>query len=338
MKTVQYSTQGDSSVLSVVQSEPGTPGAGDVRVQIVVSGVNPADWQTRAGVEGPMPFPIIVPGLDGAGIVDEVGAGVTHVRAGDRVWLFLAEGLTGTAQESVVAPATLVVRLPDSASFEVGASLGVPALTAHRALTTHDQGPARLSAGALDSRTVLVAGGAGAVGHAAIQLARWAGATVIATVSNAEKAELARAAGAHHVLRYSDDDIADQLRTIAPDGVDHVVEVSPHVNAALDISVLANHGCIAFYADLGGDDIAVPVVESFAKNARWQGLLMYNVGAPARNAAVEDITAALESHALPVGAEAGLPLTWFPLDDTGHAHDAVEQGLTGKALIRLRDE
>lgn len=329
--------QGDASVVAVADHEFGAPGAGEVRVKISVSGVNPADWQTRAGVEGPMPFPVVVPGLDGAGVVDEVGAGVAHVRAGDRVWLFLAEGLSGTAQEYVVARASLVVRLPDSTSFEVGASLGVPAMTAHRALTSHDQGPARLSAGALDSRTVLVAGGAGAVGHAAIQLARWAGATVIATVSNAQKAELARAAGAHHVLRYTDDNIAEQIRTIAPDGVDHVVEVSPHVNAALDISVLANHGCIAFYADLGGDDITVPAVGSFAKNARWQGLLMYNVGDEARNAAVEDITAALEVGALPVGPGSGLPLTWFTLDDTGQAHDAVEHGLTGKALIRLRD-
>ena len=153
---------------------------------------------------------------------------MTGFAVGDRVWVFLAahERPTGTAQEFAVLPAGRVVHLPDAAGFDLGASLGVPAMTAHRALTVHEGGPTRLGPGALDGRTVLVAGGAGAIGHAAIQLARWAGARVT-TVSSSEKAALATAAGAHHVVNYRTDDAARAIRAIAPDGVDQVVEVSP---------------------------------------------------------------------------------------------------------------
>jgi NADPH2:quinone reductase len=191
--------------------------------------------------------------------------------------------------------------------------------------------------GALAGRTVLVQGGAGAVGHAAIQLAVWAGATVIATVSSDSKERLARAAGAQHVLQYPDDALADRIRDLAPQGVQHVVEVAPAQNAALDVEVLANHGSIGYYANNNGDEFTVPIVASFAKNARWQGLLLYTVGEEALQAAAEDITAALVDGALPVGEEAGLPLTWFPLEETAAAHDAVEQGATGKVLIRVAD-
>jgi NADPH2:quinone reductase len=183
-----------------------------------------------------------------------------------------------------------------------------------------------------------VQGGAGAVGHAAIQLAGWAGATVITTVSSDAKAELARAAGAQHVLHYPDDTLADRIREIAPNGVDHIVEVSPAQNAALDVDVIANHGSIAYYANNNGDEFTVPINPSFAKNVRWQGLLLYTVGPVALQAAAEDITAALQAGALPVGESAGLPLTWFPLEQTAAAHDAVESGTTGKVLIRVSDE
>src|SRR5690606_14852852 len=218
--------------------------------------------------------------------------------------------------EHVVVPAERAVRLPDGVDFALGASLGVPAMTAHRALTVHEDGPARLHPGALDGRTVLVAGGAGAVGHAAIQLARWAGATVLTTVSSPEKAALARAADATHVIDYRREDVVARTRELAPDGVDPLVEVAIAANAEIHAAVAANHASIAYYADDGGDTFAMPIRPSFAKNLRVQGLLLYTVHPTAWAAAAEDITAALKDGALPVGEDAGLPLTWFPLEET----------------------
>ena len=338
MKAIVYSATGGSDVLSLVEREAASPGPGEVRVRVTVSGVNPTDWKARAGSD--LAFPEVVPNQDGAGIVDAVGDGVTDLQPGDRVWLYLAAHgrPTGTAQEFTVLPAERAVKLPEGIGFEVAASLGVPAMTAHRALTVHEEGPSRLSPGALAGRVVLVQGGAGAVGHAAIQLAAWAGATVIATVSSDAKAELASAAGAHHVVRYPDDAEAERIRELAPDGVHHIVEVSPGQNAALDVEVIANHGTIAYYANNNGEEFTAPIVPSFAKNVRWQGVLIYTVGTKAVQAAVEDITAALRDGALPVGGSAGLPLTWFPLEETAAAHDAVENGTTGKILIRVAEE
>lgn len=338
MKAIVYSVTGASSVLSLVEREVAAPGPGEVRVRIVASGVNPTDWKARS--EGDLAFDEVVPNQDGAGVVESVGDGVTGLAVGDRVWVYLAAHgrPTGTAQEFAVLPADRVVALPEGIDFDVAASLGVPAMTAHRALTVHEQGPARLAPGALSGRVVLVQGGAGAVGHAAIQLAVWAGATVIATVSSDAKADLARAAGAHHVVQYPDDALADRIREIAPDGVHQVVEVAPAQNAALDVEVLANHGSIAYYANNNGDDFTAPIIASFAKNVRWQGLLLYTVGTEPLLAAAEDITAALRDGVLTVGESAGLPLHWFPLEETAAAHDAVESGVTGKVLIRVADE
>lgn len=335
MKTIVYSTPGDSSVLSLVEREIPDPAPGEVRVRIAVSGVNPTDWKARASVGRPLVADEVTPNQDGAGTVDAVGEGVDDLAVGDRVWVYLAQHQrpTGTAAEYAVIPAARAVPLADDASFELGASLGVPAMTAHRALTVHEFGPARLSPGALSGRAVLVQGGAGAVGHAAIQLAVWAGATVIATVSSAEKEVLARAAGAPHVLRYTEPGLADRIREIAPDGIDHVVEVAIAENAGLD--VIANHGSIGYYADNGGDSFTAAVRESFAKNVRWQGLLLYTVGEEALTAAAEDVSAAVADGVLPVGEEVGLPLTWFPLEETAAAHDAVEAGAVGKVLIRV---
>ena len=335
MRSIVYTGTGSSSVLTLAEREPVAPGAGEVRVRVTVSGVNPTDWKARAGSAAPLGFDEVVPNQDGAGVIDAVGDGVTDLAVGDRVWLYLAqhERPTGTAQEHTVVPASRAVKLPDGIGFDVAASLGVPAMTAHRALTVHENGPARLSPGSLDGRVVLVAGGAGAVGHAAIQLAVWAGAEVIATVSSHEKAALARAAGAHHTVNYRDADAADQISALAPAGIDHIVEVSIAENAELDGQVIANHGSIAYYADNGGEQATLPVRPTFAKNVRIQGLLLYTVGDDALRAAAEDITAALHDGALPVGEDAGLPLTWFSLEETAAAHDAVEQGAVGKVLI-----
>ena len=336
MKAIVYSVTGSSDVLRLEERALPEPGEGEVRVRVVVSGVNPTDWKSReGGGSAPTRFAEQVPNQDGAGIVDAVGPGVTGFAPGDRVWMFLAayERPGGTAQEFTIVPAERVAPLPDGVSFDVGASLGVPALTAHRALTVHDGGPTRLAPGALAGRTVLVAGGAGAVGHAAIQLARWAGATVVTTVSSASKAALATAAGADATVNYRDDDAVAGIRATAPDGVDIVVEVSPARNAALNAAVLANQGSVAVYATDGGAEMNLDVRTHFALNIRYQFLLLYTMGTDAIAAAIADVTAALRDGALPVGEDAGLPITRFALDRTAAAHDAVAGGLVGKALI-----
>jgi NADPH2:quinone reductase len=338
MRAVIYRDNGPSSVLHLVDLPDPTPGPGEVVVRLVRAGVNPTDWKFRAGVM-PKAHEQVAPGQDGAGTVESVGDGVTHVAPGDRVWLLLAQHgrPIGTAAELTVQPADRVVPLPEGASYDLGASLGVPALTAHRALSLAST-DGRVAPGSLTGRVVLVAGGAGAVGNAAIQLAVWAGATVVTTVSSDAKAALARAAGAHHVVDYTTEDVAARVRDVAPDGVDLVVEVAPAQNLALDLDVVANHGAIAFYANNGGDEVALPLRPSFSKNVRLQGILLYTVGADALRAGSEDVTAAVAAGALRVGEDAGVPLHHFPLEETAAAHDAVEDGTVGKVLIDLAAE
>ena len=338
MRAIVYSETGDPSVLRLIEREVAEPGEGEVRIRIVVSGVNPTDWKSRRGTRpgDPLPFAEVVPNQDGAGIVDAVGAGVDRVKIGDRVWLTLAahqRPAGGTAQEFAILPVERVHYLPDAVGFDLGASLGVPALTAHRALTVAEDGPNRLQPGALAGKVVLVAGGAGAVGHAAIQLARWAGAKVITTVSGPEKAALAAAAGAHHVVNYRQSDAAAEIRRLAPDGVDLIVEVSPAKNAELNVAVIRNRGSIAVYANNGGDELRLDVRRHFSLNIRYQFLLLYTVGADALDAAVADVTQAVEAGAIAVGEDAGLPLHRFALADAAAAHAAVEAGVVGKVLI-----
>lgn len=333
MRSIVYDTTGDSSVLHLVERPEPEPGPGEVRVRIAVSGVNPTDWKRRSGGSGPVDAGT-TPNQDGAGVVDAVGAGVAAPAVGDRVWVYLAqhERPTGTAQESVVLPVARVVPLPDGASFDLGASLGVPAMTAHRALTVDEGGPARLEPGVLEGRTVLVTGGAGAVGHAAIQLAAWAGATVLTTISSPEKAALATAAGAHHAVNYREGDPAAEIRRLAPDGVDTVVDVDLIRNADLVQRVLAGSGTVAVYAN-SGSDLVLPMRPFMALNARVQFVLLYGVDPATLVASAEDVTAAVAAGAMPVGEEAGLPLVRFPLERTAEAHDAVEGGAVGKVLI-----
>jgi NADPH2:quinone reductase len=339
MKSVVYSRTGDPSVLQLVDRDVIEPAPGEVRVRIVVSGVNPTDWKSRlgSGDGAAPPFPEVTPNQDGAGVIDAVGAGVADLAVGDRVWVYLAghQRPTGTAQEYTNLPAVRVVRLPEGMSFDVGASLGVPAMTAHRALTVSEDGPARLHPGALAGRVVLVAGGAGAVGHAAIQLARWAGATVLTTISSPAKAALAAAAGAHHVINYRDEDAAKAIEKLSPDGVDLVVEVAIGTNSQLNLSVIKPRASIAIYANDGGSEFMLNVRQNMIKNVRYQFVLLYTVGDAALAAAVEDITLALVDGALPVGEDAGLPLHRFPLAETADAHQAVQDGAVGKVLIDM---
>jgi len=333
MRSIVYGENGPASVLRLIEREPDQPGAGQVRVRIVVSGVNPTDWKSRAGSTATASGET-VPGQDGAGVIDAVGPGVEGLAVGDRVWTFMsahAGPRSGTSQDLTVLPADRVRPLPDGVGFDVGASLGVPALTAHRALTVSEGWPTRLAPGSLAGATVLVAGGAGAVGHAAIQLARWAGATVIATVSGPEKAALARAAGAHQVVDYREDGAAERIRAIAPDGVDTIVEVAIAHNAALDAAVLTRAGTIAIYAANPGDELRVDIRALMGLNARLQFVLLYSVPPAALAAGADDVVAAIA--ALPVGEEAGLPLHRYPLEQTAAAHEAVEHGAVGKVLI-----
>jgi len=309
-----------------------------VRIRVLVSGVNPTDWKSRSGTTSGALAEPTVPNHDGAGVVDKLGAGVVGFGLGDRVWVTLAgdgRPAGGTAQEYTIVPAARVFPLPDAADFELGASVGIPAATAHRALTVAEDGPARLHPDALSGRVVLVAGGAGAVGNAAIQLARWAGATVIATVSGDAKAKLAAAGGAHHVFNYKESDVAAQIRNVVSDGIDLIVEVAGGANAELDQAILRRRGTISIYANDGGAPLNMDVWRNMGLNSRYQFVLLYTVGWERIAAAAADINQAIEEGAFRVGEQAGLPLHRFHLEDAGDAHAAVESGAVGKVLITV---
>jgi NADPH2:quinone reductase len=336
MRAVVYSETGSADVLRVVERPEPSPGPGEVVVEVKVSGVNPTDWKARHGGSPgqPPPFPEVVPDQDGAGVVVATGVGVDAGRVGERVWLWEAawKRPDGTAQERLAIADHQAVRLPDTASFDLGASIGIPALTAHRCLTV--SGAARLHPGALEGEVVLVAGGAGAVGHAAIELAKWAGARVAATVSSVAKEALAAAAGADLVINYREQDVERVLRGWAPSGVDTVVEVAPGANAALDLAVLRPGGTIASYAN-DRDTVTIAIRPSMQSNARWQFVLVYTVARAAKGHAVADVAAALGDEALRVGEHAGLPLHHYPLERIADAHRAVESGITGKVLVNI---
>ena len=322
MRAAVYRSTGPAAeVLRVEEIAMPEPGPGQVRVRIVVSGVNPTDWKSRSGatpMAGGADFQ--VPNQDGAGVVDAVGAGVDPARVGQRVWLYLAAfgNPYGTAAEYSVVPQERAVPLPDGIDFDLGANLGVPALTAHRCL--YADGP-------VDGRTVLVAGGAGAVGHFAIELARAAGATVIATVSSPEKAALATAAGAHHVVNYRSGDPAGRIRAAAPDGVDRIVEVALADNLALDVAVAAPHASIVTYA-ADAKQPTLTVRDLMTRNLVLRFMMLYTVPPDALARAVADVSAALAA-----GSLTPLPAHRFALGDAAAAHDAVQGGAVGKVLI-----
>jgi len=339
MRAVVYSHTGGPEVIRLVERPAREPGPSEVRVKMQVSGVNPTDWKarrgSRAGAE--LPFPELVPNQDGAGTIDAVGDGVAEGRVGERVWLWEAawQRADGTAQEFVVIPSRQAVRLPDAASMDVGASLGIPALTAHRCLTVSELGPRTLAPRALHAQTVLVAGGAGAVGHAAIQLACWAGARVICTVSSDEKAGLALSAGAEHAINYRAGEAADEIRALVPKGIDVIVEVAPAGNAVLDRAVLAPNGTVAVYATDGGSELELNVRELMSRNLRYQFVLVYTVPGAEKDQAVADVAVAVADGALEVGEHVGLPLHRFPLERTREAHDAVEPGVLAQGLVDI---
>jgi NADPH2:quinone reductase len=333
VRAITYTQPGGPDVLTLGERPTPEPGPGEVLVRLAFSGVNPTDWKSRSSADpGPGGK---VPNQDGAGTVEAVGQGVDPVLVGERVWIWEAawQRPHGTAAEYTVVPARQTVLLGAAPSFELGAALGIPFLTAHRCLTVAESLPDRIGPGSLDGRTVLVQGGAGAVGNAAIQLARWADATVIATVSGPDKAQLAAAAGASHVINYKAQDVVAEVKKISPHGVDAIVEVAAAVNAGVDAQVIGRHGAVAMYADDGGAEVTVPVRLQMTSNARWQFVLVYTEPARAKEIGVEDVNAAVQDGAVRVGREAGLPLHVFPLAETAAAHQAVQDGAVGKVLI-----
>lgn len=334
MRAVVFTKTGPADVLEVMDRELPEAGPGEVRVRVVLSAVNPTDTGTRAGrgVPDGVALPRI-PNQDGSGVVDAVGEGVTGLHPGDRVWVWDAgfRRADGTAQEYVTLPHRQVVRMNDDVPFEVGAALGIPALTAHRCLTVAADGPARLAPGALSGRTVLVAGGAGAVGNAAIQLARWAGATVLTTVSSKEKGELAAAAGADAVINYREEDVAARIRELSPGGVHVVVEVDP-ANLDLDLDIAAPGANIAIYV---GGTVVVPSFKAMAKNISLDFVLTYTTTPEEKDAAVAAVAEAVNAGAFRVGERAGLPIVRFALERSADAHRAVEDHVIGKVMIEV---
>lgn len=321
MRAAVYERAGKSAeVLHVREMPDPLPGPGEVLVRVAVSGVNPTDWRSRSGAV--MPFPWQIPHQDGAGVVEAVGAGVDASRIGQRVWVYhAARGRQhGTAAELTCVPDHQAVMLPDHVSMEQGAGLGIPYITAHWCL---------MADGPIAGRTVLVTGGAGAVGHAAIELARVAGARVIATVSGDEKAAVARAAGADMVLNYRDPGFLDALSAAAPDGVDRVVDVALGANLDADLTVLRPQGTIVSYA-VEEQDPALPVRRLMVGNVILRFMLVYGLGDDAVAAAVRTI-----SDALSAGDLTRLPEHEFALTDVAAAQDAVEAGALGKVLVRL---
>ena len=327
MRAAYYEKKGPASKVLVVGDLPEPqPGAGEVRVKVAVSGVNPTDTKLRGGWDGAMemPFPRIVPHQDGAGVIDRVGAGVAPSRVGERVWIWEAQRgrAFGTCAEYVCVPADNAVPLPQSASFETGACLGIAGMTAHRCL---------FQDGGVQGQTVLVAGGAGAVGQAAIQLAKWAGARVVATVSRAEQEKVARDAGADLVVNRKSGDPAAAIRAFGRGGVDRVVEVAFEANLELNRAVLKPNGVISTYSS-GPHDSAprIPFGPVMRQGITVHFILVYVMSREAHQQAARDVNAALED-----GRYRPHVARSFALAETAAAHEAQESGATvGKLLVR----
>jgi NADPH2:quinone reductase len=319
MIAASYAAEGPATVLAVDEVARPEPGPGQVRVRVAVSGVNPTDIKGRAGLT---PRPIDgfqVPHMDGAGVIDMVGPGVDPARVGERVWLmFAALGKWGTAAQWSIVRAEHAVRLPDGASLDLGATLGVPAMTAAVCLFGGES---------LAGKDVLVAG-AGAVGHAAISLARWAGARVVASVSGPEKAAIAHQAGAHCVVNYRQPGAAEAIREFS-DGIDLVVEVSLGANMDLDLAVCRRGATVVTYA-IDGPDPVIPVRRCMTSGLHLRFMLLYSEPSAELSAAERAVSAAVACGAL------GLPpVQRYPLAEVVAAHLAQEAGPVGKVLVDI---
>jgi NADPH2:quinone reductase len=322
MQAAVYHERGPArSVLGIIEVADPMPGPGEVRVRVRVSGVNPTDWKVRSAGT-PLPAFVQIPNQDGAGEVDAVGAGVDRTRIGERVWVYNAAAgrPNGTAAQYTCVPSEQAVPLPEGISYSQGAGFGIPYITAHRCV---------FADGPVTGRTLLVTGGAGAVGNAAIQLACWGGAQVLATVSTADKSRLAVAAGARQVFDYRAADYVVQVRAATPAGVDRVIDVAIGANLAADLEVLAPHGVIVAYAS-GIPDPTLSVRRLMVASATLRFVLVYNLTRAMIAQAVTDITRALQA-----GALTPLPEHHFALRDIAAAHEAVEGGAVGKVLVDI---
>ncbi|HEV7667052.1 MAG TPA: NADPH:quinone reductase [Thermoanaerobaculia bacterium] len=327
MKAATYERPGPArEVLTIADLPTPEAGPGEVRVKVAWSAVNPSDVKSRAALRSKtLPFSRIVPHSDGAGMIDQVGEGVDPSRLGERVWLWNAAWMRpfGTAAEYVTLPAAQAVVLPEGVDLAVGACLGIPALTAYHAVAVD---------GGVEGKNVLVSGGAGAVGHYAIQLAKLEGARqVVATVSSEEKAALARAAGADLVFNYKTEDwVAKCLEATGGAGLDRIVEVDAAANVKGDLAVIRPEGRIVVYGS-GAPEIPVPFGPSILKNVRFTFFIVYNLSPEDRARAVADLTELLAANRLEHNIAVRLPLARI-----AEAHELVEQGVAvGKVLLEI---
>ena len=305
------------------------PSEGEVLVKVHVSGVNPSDTKTRGGWGGSfsMPFPKIVPHNDGAGIIEAVGEGVDSQRIGERVWLYeTQEGRAfGSAAEYTVVPSHQAIELPENASFAQGACLGVPAMTAHRAV---------FADGSVKGKTLLVTGGAGAVGNYAIQLAKWGGATVFTTVSRPEQAKVAQAAGADEIINYKTEDVVARIKEITGEerSVDRVIDVNFKANSAVVSAVIRPNSTIVCYASPNSDDRpALPFFNLLFINTTLRLILVYTMPETAKQQAAQDIVKALSTGALKENIA-----RCFSLEELVEAHEIQDSGeLIGQAIIKI---
>ena len=329
MRAIGYSAFGPAAdVLQTVQIQMPQPQPGEVRIALQYSGVNPSDAKARSGsrpgVTKP-PFDLVIPHSDGSGVIDAVGAGVDAGRIGQRVWIWNGQWQRafGTAAEAVCLPEDQAVPLPQSISLEAGATLGIPGLTAAHAV---------FGGGDITGQTLLISGGAGAVGHSAVQLAKWGGARVIASCSPNAAARVA-AAGADHVLDYSAPDLAARIMDLTGDqgGIDRAVEVEFGVNAALLGEVTKPNGTIAAYGSQKDMAPALPFGPYLFKALTIDIVLIYILPKPERDAAIARLHAALQDGALIPAIEHILPL-----EDAARSHDLVmSPGRAGACLLKI---
>ena len=314
MKAVWYDRNGGSDVLTHGELPTPSPGPGEVLVRLATSGVNPSDWKTRRGSR-PMAYPRVIPHSDGAGTIEAVGEGVDRGRIGQRVWIWNGQWKRpfGTAAEYIALPANQAVPLPDNTAFDAGACLGIPALTALHGVLTD---------GGVTGRTVLVTGGAGSVGHYAIQFARLLGAArIISTVSSEAKAAHALAAGADATIDYKREDVAERVHALTGGaGVDRVVDIDLSTTAPLLPGILAPGGLCAAYGS-NGPAATLQFGPSIMRGIAVRWFIVYELNAAQRALAVGTLDAWLRAGLVRHAVAARVPLA-----DCAAAHDAVEAG------------
>lgn len=324
MRAAWYERQGPAREVLITGEMPDpSPAAGEVRIRIVASGINPGDIKKRQDFFGyGMAYPRVIPHSDGAGTVDQVGSGVSSEWIGRRVWCYGAQSYRpfGTAAEFTTVPVDQVAALPEKVSMEQGACLGIPGFTAHRAVHVGGQ---------VNARSVLVQGAAGAVGLCAVQLARRAGAQVIGTVRSSSDEESARNAGAHEVL-VNDREFVSRLKGIGLNGIDHIVEVAFGANLEADLELLNVNGSIAVYAT-DKASTAIPVWQLIFKNIRLFFLGSDDFPKDAKRWATQDLNLALEA------GWAGFEIAdRIPLAEIARAHELVEHPVQrGRVVVTL---